>query len=163
MFWWVTRVGLGVTSVCASVLALNSAGSAAVVMAYSFAWGSLAFWSPRAAEEVSSSALDAMYQLRVFPLDGVRPLLLGGLLTVLPAGFAAWLPCKALLGSEGAGEWGSGPAAQHSLISSLPHSLLVTPLAGLAFGIAAAVVFRRGMVRYGRVGSGRYLSQGHRR
>jgi ABC-2 type transport system permease protein len=164
MAWALRGMSLPVTAGWWGWLALNVLGSAAVVMAYSFLWGSLAFWAPRAAEEVSSSALRAMYQLRVFPLEGVGPLLLGGLLTALPAGFAAWLPCKALLGSEGVGEWGSGTAAPHSLVSSLTHSLLLwTPLAGLVFGVLAAVVFRKGMVRYGRVGSSRYLSFGHRR
>ena len=43
-----------------------------------YLWGSLAFWAPRAAEEISSSALRLIYQLKPFPLDGLGPVLTGG-------------------------------------------------------------------------------------
>jgi ABC-2 type transport system permease protein len=163
MAWATAHLGRPLSVGGWALLAVNVLGSGAVVMAYSFLWGSLAFWAPRAAEEVSSSALRAMYSLRVFPLDGVAPALLGGLLTVLPVGFAAWLPCKMLLGSGGVRELGSGTATPHSLFASLPHSLYFTPLAGLCFGLLAAFVFRQGLKQYARTGSGRYLSFGHRR
>ena len=46
------------------------AASSAVVLAFSFLWGSLAFWAPRAAEEINSSS-SGCYQLKPFPLDGL--------------------------------------------------------------------------------------------
>ena len=33
-------------------------------------WGSLAFWAPRAAEELNSSTFELSNQLAPFPLDG---------------------------------------------------------------------------------------------
>src|SRR5207248_4781414 len=72
--------------------------SAAIVLAFTFCWGSLAFWAPLAAEEINSSTVRLLYQLKSFPLDGVGPVLLGGLMSVVPVGFLAWYPCRTLLG-----------------------------------------------------------------
>jgi ABC-type uncharacterized transport system permease subunit len=68
------------------------------------------------------------------------------LLTVVPVGFLAWYPCRALLGLDRA-----------------PYGIAVTPLAAVIFATIALWVFRRGMKQYGRTGSQRYLSFGHRR
>ena len=130
----------------AALFLLNLVASAVVNLAFSFTWGSLAFWAPRAAEEVSSSALRAINRLKPFPLDGIGPGLTGGLLTVVPAGFIAWYPCRALLGLD--------PA---------PWGVLVTPLAALLFAALAAWFFVRGLRHYGRTGSGRYTAFGFRR
>jgi ABC-2 type transport system permease protein len=129
-----------------ALLLLNLAGSAAVVAGFSYGWGALAFWAPRAAEEISSSALQAMSQLKSFPLDGAGALLTGGLLSALPAGFVAWYPCRALLG-----------------LDPTPGAVLVTPLAGAAVLALALGVFRRGIHHYARTGSQRYSDFGHRR
>jgi ABC-2 type transport system permease protein len=128
------------------MLALNLAASCLIVLSFAYVIGSLAFWAPRAAEEINSSSWQLITQLRSFPLDGVGPPLLGGLLTVVPAGFAAWYPSRALLGLD---PW------------SL--SLVVTPVASLAFAFVALWVFRAGMAHYAYTGSQRYLSYGHRR
>lgn len=130
----------------AALFLLNLLASAVVMLAFSFTWGSLAFWAPRAAEEVSSSALRAINRLKPFPLDGFGAGLTGGLLTVVPAGFIAWYPCRALLGLD--------PA---------PWGVLVTPLAALVFAALAAWFFVRGLRHYGRTGSGRYTAFGFRR
>ncbi len=129
----------------ALLLALNLAASVAVVIGFSFMWGSLAFWAPRSAEEINSSTTRLMDQLRSFPLDGLGVGLLGGLLSVVPVGFVAWFPSRALLGLAGD-----------------PLHVLATPAFALAFGILAASAFYRGMKQYGRSGSSRYLSLGHR-
>jgi ABC-2 type transport system permease protein len=129
-----------------ALLALNLLASAAVVWSFSYLWGSLAFWAPRAAEEISSSAMRMMGQLRSFPLDGTGPLLTAGLLTLLPAGLVAWYPCRALLGVE-----------------SSPFDVAVTPLAAVLLAALALVVFRKGVHHYGRTGSQRYSDFGHRR
>ncbi|HEU5315415.1 MAG TPA: ABC-2 family transporter protein [Chloroflexota bacterium] len=143
--------GIGGTAAPASplwfaLLALNLGASCVVILAFAYAVGSLAFWAPRAAEEINSSSWSLITQLRAFPLDGVRPALLGGLLSVVPAGFAAWYPCRALLGLD---HW--------------RPSVVVTPLAAVAFALVALWIFRTGMAHYLDTGSQRYLSYGHRR
>jgi len=117
-----------------------------VVVAFSFLWGSLAFWAPRAAEEISSSAVDLMVQLKAFPLDGLGPVPLAGLMTMLPVGFVAWYPCRYLLG-----------------LDRSPWAAAATPLAALIISALAGWIFTRGMKHYGRTGSQRYRDFGHRR
>ena len=87
-----------------------------------------------------------MSQLKPFPLDGAGALLTGGLLTVLPAGFVAWYPCRALLG-----------------LDPRPYAVAVTPLAAAALLAVALGIFRKGLTHYARTGSQRYSSFGHRR
>jgi len=71
--------------------------------------------------------------------------LLGSMLTVLPVGLAAWYPCRALLG-----------------LDLNPVAVWVTPLAALAAGGLAALIFTKGMHHYERTGSQRYKAMGHR-
>ncbi|HEU5098572.1 MAG TPA: ABC-2 family transporter protein [Roseiflexaceae bacterium] len=128
-----------------ALLILNLAASSAIVLAFSFLWGSLAFWAPLAAEEISSSSVNLLSQLKPFPLDGLGPLLRSGLLTVVPVGFVAWYPCWALLGLDPSG-W----------------SAWVTPLMAVIFALVTSWLFRKGLRYYGRTGSQRYSSLGHR-
>lgn len=128
-----------------ALLVMNLIASALIVLAFSFLWGSAAFWAPRAAEEISSSAVRLMSQLKSFPLDGLAPLLIGSLVTILPVGFVAWYPCRALLGLE-PGSWG----------------IFVTPLAALLLALLAWFVFMKGLQHYERTGSQRYSGWGHR-
>jgi ABC-2 type transport system permease protein len=130
----------------AALLAINLVGSAAVMLGFNFCWATLAFWAPRAAEEINSSTLRMMHQLKQFPLDGLGPIVVGGLVTVLPVGLVAWYPARALVGLD---PW--------------PWALAVTPLAGLISVALVAWLFARGMKQYGRTGSTRYLSHGFRR
>jgi ABC-2 type transport system permease protein len=129
-----------------TLLLVNLAGAAAIGLAFSFTWSSLAFWAPSAAEEISSSANRLMGQLQPFPLDGLVLPLQFVLLTAIPAGFIAWYPSRALLGLD-------------------PHPLavVVTPLAGPLAVALAAGLFRRGLRHYGSTGSQRYSAFGHRR
>jgi ABC-2 type transport system permease protein len=147
MMWSVRSLSLHVSPAWLGFLLLNLVASAAVILAFQFLWGSLAFYAPRSAEEINSSTLSLMSQLRVFPLDNLGAFLTGSLLTVLPVGFVAWRPAQALLGA-------GGPA---------PVSLWQTPLASLVFWLMAAVAFTKGFRHYVRVGSSRYSSFGHRR
>jgi ABC-2 type transport system permease protein len=119
--------------------------SMAIVLAFNYAWATLAFWAPRAAEEINSSTWQLMMQLQGFPLDGLPGLVLGGLLTVVPVGLVAWLPARALLGID-TPSWG----------------LAIVPGAGLVLVGIAVAIFMRGLQHYGRTGSTRYLSWGHR-
>ncbi|HUS14397.1 MAG TPA: ABC-2 family transporter protein, partial [Chloroflexia bacterium] len=119
--------------------------SSAVALSFSFLWGSLAFWAPRAAEEISTSSNRFMDNLKAFPLEGLAPVLVGGLVTVLPVGFVAWYPCRVLLG-----------------IDQGPLGPLITPLAAAVLAAITFVIFQRGMRYYGRTGSQRYSGFGHR-
>lgn len=145
ILWAGRHLTLTVTPGWLALFALNLVASCAISMAFSFFWGSLAFWAPRAAEEITSSTWRMIDQLKTFPLDGVGGGLATGLLTALPVGFVAWFPCRALLG-----------------LDSSPYAAGITPVAALVFVAIAVTVFRKGMQHYGRTGSQRYLSMGHR-
>jgi ABC-2 type transport system permease protein len=153
MIWAAQALGLAPTPAWLGLVSLNLAASVAIVLSFSYLWGSLAFWAPRAAEEVSTRALRLLDQLKPFPLNGLSPALLASLLTVLPAGLVAWYPARALLALAGRPHGTPGPWP----------GVFVTPAAALLFALLAGWVFRKGMEAYGRTGSQRYLSMGHRR
>ena len=121
--------------------------STAIVLAFEYAWGSLAFWVPRAAEEINSHTWDLLQVLTPFPLDGVSGVALGMLLTLVPVGLIAWLPSRALLGIDPP-TW---------------TSTLATPAAAMMLAALATWIFLRGFDHYRRTGSSRYLDYGHRR
>jgi ABC-2 type transport system permease protein len=145
LIWAVRALGLAPGAGWSLLFLLQVLSSATVALAFSFLWGSLAFWAPRAAEEISSSALALVYQLKPFPLDGSGPLHMGGLLSLLPVGFVAWYPCRFLLG-----------------IAPSPWDGAATPLAAVVFALTALWLFAKGKKHYERTGSSRYLSFGHR-
>jgi ABC-2 type transport system permease protein len=126
-------------------LCLNMVASTAVLLGFQFLWGCLAFTAPRAAEEINSSTLELMSQLKQYPLNGAGTLLRFGLMTVLPVGFLAWIPCRALLGMD-----------------SSVWAIYKTPVAAVGFGLLAAIAFGKGMRYYARTGSQRYSDLGHR-
>lgn len=138
--------GQGIGAFGPGLFALNWAASVAIVVAFSYAWGSVAFWAPRAAEEINSSTMDLVDQLRAFPLDGLGPGMLGVLLSIVPVGLVAWWPSRSLL-----------------LLGDSAWPVWTTPAAAGMISAAAALVFRRGMRHYRATGSIRYLSLGHRR
>jgi ABC-2 type transport system permease protein len=138
-------VHLAVSASWLGWLALNLVASTVIVLSVQFICGSLAFWAPRGAEEINTSTWTLLDQLMPFPLDHLGPLVLGGLLTVVPIGLLAWYPVRALLGLTASGV-----------------AVAVTPLAAVVAGTLAVCVFRRGLQHYGRTGSQRYLSLGHR-
>jgi ABC-2 type transport system permease protein len=143
--WATLRMHIAITPFWLALLLLSLASSCAIVLAFSYVWGSLAFWSPRGAEEVCSSSNRLLAELRPFPLDGLGPLLLGSMLTAAPVGFLGWLPARSLLGL------------------SPSWTTAVTPAAAVLFCAVASGIFRKGLREYGRTGSQRYLSHGHRR
>jgi ABC-2 type transport system permease protein len=146
LVWAMFRLKQPLTFGWLALLVLQLGASATVWLAFSYLWGSLAFWAPRAAEEISSSAMTLLEHLKVFPLDGLAPALLGGLLVVVPAGLVAWFPSRCLLG-----------------LDVRPWAVGVTPAAALALGLLAVLAFRKGLQHYGRTGSQRYSDFGHRR
>lgn len=143
--WSIWALALPISLGWFVLLILNLFASAVLPIAFSFTWGSLAFWAPRSAEEISMSAMEMVSQLKVFPLDGLGTMLLWSLLTIVPVGFVAWFPARALLG-----------------LNSNPWTLLITPLVALGFGIIAIFVFQQGFKKYVRTGSQHYSSFGHR-
>lgn len=145
MLWAGSRLPLPHTPFWVAALIMNLLASTAVLVSFQYFWGSLAFWAPRAAEEINSSTMTLIEQLKSFPLDGVGAALTGGLLTVLPTGFLAWMPCRALLGLDGN-----------------PLAVWRTPLIAPVFAALAAAMFRKGLAHYGRTGSQRYSPFGHR-
>jgi ABC-2 type transport system permease protein len=145
LLWASLHVALPATPLWYALLLLNLAASTVVVLAFNFFWGSLAFWAPRAAEEINSPLVHMVDQLKAFPLDGLSGALLGGMLSIVPAGFVAWYPCRYLLG-----------------IDASPLAAGLTPLAALALGALAVLMFAKGKLYYGRTGSQRYRAMGHR-
>jgi ABC-2 type transport system permease protein len=139
-------LGLEISAGWLALFTLYVASAVVIMMSFAYLWGSLAFLAPRGAEEINSTTLRLIEQLKPFPLDAVGPGLTGLLLSVVPVGFLAWLPSRVLLG-----------------LDESTAALLWTPLAALAFGALAVIVFRLGLRRYARTGSTRYLAHGHRR
>ncbi len=146
MGWSAATMLLVPTASWVALLVANVLASAAILLAFSFLWGSLAFWAPRAAEEISSVASGMLRTLMPFPLDGLGPITLASLMSVLSVGFLAWFPTRVLLGLEAEATY-----------------YMATPLFAVAFWLFSAWVFNRGLKEYGRIGSQRYLSFGHRR
>src|SRR5262249_8229281 len=96
---WASRsLGSPVTLGWLALCLCNLLASATVLLSMSVFWGSLAFFAPRAAEEVNLPLLRMVDHIKLFPLDGLSNVMLGSLLTVVPVGFVAWYPCRALLG-----------------------------------------------------------------
>lgn len=145
LIWATGAAHLTVSLGWLALLLLNLIASSAIALGFSYIWGSLAFWAPRAAEEINSSTWKMLDQLTPFPFDGIGLGLLGGLLTVVPVGFLAWYPARALVGLD---RWALAP--------------FITPLVAIVFVVLATWAFGRGMQHYGRTGSQRYLSMGHR-
>src|SRR5262249_54110899 len=81
--WAAVAVPLPVSLGWLALLAANILGSIAVLLSFSYAIGSLAFWAPRGAEEISMSAANILYQLNAYPLDGAPAVLAGGLLSAV--------------------------------------------------------------------------------
>ena len=141
--WAIAQLGTGFPVQWWLWFAANLLASCTVALAFSFLWGALAFWAPLAAEEISSRAVNFLYQLKAFPLDGLSAVVLTGMLSVLPVGFVAWYPCRQLLGL-------AAPQLWH------------TPLAALLLTLAAVNMFKKGMEHYAETGSQRYIAWGHR-
>lgn len=144
--WSSIQLPLEVTPLWLLLVAGNLLASAVIVLAVQLGWGSLAFWAPRAAEEITMSTDAMVGGLGTLPLDNVPRMLLGGLLTAMPVGFVAWVPARALTG-----------------VAPVFPGGFVTLVAAPVFLTAAVLVFRKGLRHYGRVGSQRYSPFGHRR
>jgi ABC-2 type transport system permease protein len=119
--------------------------SVMISLSYSFLWGSLAFYSPVAAEEVCTSVSNLFYSLRSFPLNGIGVVTRIGMLSVIPVGLYAWFPSVALMG----------------LSSRI--NIVVFAAVSIAYLGLVLIVFRKGLQHYVKNGSYRYSDRGHRR
>ncbi len=146
MAWSVTPLHVTVSPGWLGLLGINLLASMTVQTAFLYAWGSLAFWAPRGAEEISGAAYSLIGEV-TFPLDPVPRALRAVLVSVVPSGLLSWLPSRALLGIDGAGA----------------VDAWLTPLAAIVLGAFALVLFRLGLRHYRRTGSARYIDHGHRR
>jgi len=146
LFWATSQLHLPISPAWCGLLVVHLVASMAVVLSFAYVWGSLAFWAPRAAEELNSSTYQLSNQLAPFPLDGLSGLALASLVTVVPVGLVAWYPSRVLLGID-APSW--APA--------------LVPAAALLFVALATWIFSRGLQTYRRTGSTRYSAFGHRR
>jgi ABC-2 type transport system permease protein len=146
MAWSTARLHVAVSPGWLGLLAVNLLASIGVKTAFLYAWGSLAFWAPRGAEEISHAAASVIDEVS-FPLDTVPRPLQVALVSVVPSGLLSWLPARALLHIAGAGAMDAW----------------LTPLAAIALGAVALLLFRLGLRNYRRTGSRRYTDFGHRR
>ncbi len=146
LLWAASQLNLDGLPTWYLLLAVDLVASIAVVLAFEYIVGSLAFWAPRAAEEINSSSWELITQLAPFPLEGLSTWALGSLLTVVPVGLVAWYPARVLLG-VGTTLWENA----------------VLPAVAVVLVTVAFWIFIRGLRHYGRTGSTRYLDYGHRR
>jgi ABC-2 type transport system permease protein len=157
-FWPVLTMGIVLVSTSAArlhvavspgwlgLLGVSLLASITVQTAFLYAWGCVAFWAPRGAEEISSAAASLLHEVG-FPLDPVPRALRLVLLSAVPSGLLSWLPSRALLHIAGGG----------------PMDAWVTPLAAVVLGAFAFALFQLGLRHYRRTGSRRYTDYGHRR
>jgi ABC-2 type transport system permease protein len=146
MAWSAHVLAVPVHAMWAAVLAINLVASMTVQTAFIYAWGSVAFWAPRSAEQISAAAGGLLNEVN-FPLDSVPRALRIVLVTIIPSGLLSWLPTRSLLHIGGAA----------------PLDVWLTPMAAIALGALALAIFRVGLHSYRQTGSRRYSDIGHRR
>jgi ABC-2 type transport system permease protein len=146
LVWAANQLQLEMSPAWVGLLVVHLVASMTVVLAFAYAWGSLAFWAPRAAEELNQSTSRLMTDLSPFPLDAQSGFALACLVSVAPVGLVAWYPSRILLGID-APSWAAA----------------VVPAAALALAALAGWIFARGLRTYRHTGSTRYSDFGHRR
>ena len=139
------RMQLGITPVWVGLLVYYILIHIALRLSQSFLYGSLAFKSPVACEEISSLTVDLANKLGKFPLYGLPGWLMTALHTVLPIGLLGYFPALALLRELGKGV-------------ELAFPLCVA----LLFAAAAIICFRKGLRHYEEYSCNRYSTMGFR-
>lgn len=142
----VKRLHLRVTPLWILALAAYLSVTAVILVARAYLASSAAFYSPVAAEEISSIAIDETRFLSAFPLSGMPWFIQFPLLTALPEGLMAWFPSLCLLGRPPLGLTAYYPVFFALLIS-----------------LAANCFFRKGLSHYVKTGANRYVPHGFRR
>jgi len=120
--------------------------SEGVIISMSFLVSSLAFYAPKACEEISMFVVDYTNELNVFPLSGMNETVQMILLTIVPTGLVAWFPAVSLI---------DGPPMD---LSGLLPFIMVFIIGGIA-----AILFKRGLNYYVKRGANRYSAGAFRR
>lgn len=141
----VRRLELQITPPWILMLAAYLLTTMTIIVARSYLVSSMAFYSPVAAEEISSTAIDETWFLSTFPLSGMPRAVQIPLLTILPEGLMAWFPTMYLLGKP--------------IIFAAYYPMAFA----LALALAASYIFRKGLKYYVQKGSNRYVPHGFRR
>ena len=118
----------------------------AIIIARAYLVSSMAFYSPVAAEEISTTAIEGTWLLSTFPLSGMPSFIQISLITILPEGLMAWFPALCLLGK---------PPFYLGEYYPVVFALLIS--------LFASFIFRKGMNYYVKKGSNRYVPYGFRR
>lgn len=142
----VNRLNLRISLFWVFSLILHLLTTMVIIVARSYLVSSIAFYSPVAAEEISSTAIDGTWFMSTFPLSGMPKFIQWPLLTILPEGLMAWFPSLCLLGRPPIGLTEYYPMIFALLIS-----------------LTASFTFRKGLNYYVKTGSNRYVSHGFRR
>jgi ABC-2 type transport system permease protein len=122
--------------------------SVAIILGCSYIAGSLAFYAPVAAEEISTTVISLFNDLMIFPIGGLSAVLRMALCTVVPVGLAAWFPASLLLGQNGVPK------------PDIPGVIIL--IMTITVAMLAVTSFRKGMKYYAKRGSTRYHNRGHR-
>jgi ABC-2 type transport system permease protein len=147
MMYAVGRLGLQISAGWLLSLCLYLTATMAIIIARSHLVSTMAFYSPVAAEEIATTAIDDTWLLSTFPLSGMPLMLQVPLLTIMPEGLMAWFPSLALLGKP------------------LPLGLsgFYPILYAVFLSLIASRFFKKGMIHYVTKGSNRYVPYGFRR
>ena len=140
------RLCLPVSLGWALALAAQLFTTMVIIVARAYLVSSMAFYSPVAAEEISTTAIEGTWFLSTFPLSGMPLFIQIPLLTLLPEGLMAWFPALCLLGRP-----------------PLSLGAYYPMLVALVISILASFVFRKGLNHYVTKDSNRYVPYGFRR
>ena len=148
MAWAWAALAPAVSSVWLARWSSTSSASAAIMLAFTYLWGSLAFWAPRGAEEINSSSIRLIDGAQAVPARRAR-------------GRRRWWACSP----------SCRPASSAGCRVGRCSASTDRPLragADAAGGGRACLRLPRwripkGLRHYGRAGSQRYLAFGHRR
>ncbi len=141
----VIKLNIAVTPLWIVYFIMNLFCSFLIIFSASTIMGTLAFYAPVAAEEVSTTVIDFFNSVKSYPIGGLPYGLQLTLCTVLPSGLAAWLPANVLLGHTPEG-----------------FAPILTVIEAVLLSTITSITFKKGLNHYGRYGSARYLSRGHR-
>lgn len=145
LFISLQRLSLQVTPMWVLALCAYLFATMTIIVARAYLVSTMAFYSPVAAEEISTVAIEGTWMLSTFPLSGMPRAIQLSLITILPEGLMAWFPAMALLGRP-------------PLLGAYYPLIFAMLLAAVA-----AVAFKKGMKYYVTKGSNRYLPYGFRR
>lgn len=129
--WWIAVV-------------LNVVASATIVFATQYLWGSMAFYFPQAAEEITTITDSAISQLSILPINGALPIVKAVLSSILPIAMIGSIPSYILIHKTGA-------------------TLFVVPIFATIYTLISLTIFNKGLQHYGKFSVSRYSSFGHRR